>query len=79
MVWAGIMYNDRTTLHIFEQGTVASQLYYREIILDHVHLFRRSVSPYFVFMDDNVCPRRAAEVSDTLERENFEPMEWRAY
>ncbi|GFX71943.1 transposable element Tcb2 transposase [Trichonephila clavipes] len=40
MVWAGIMHNGRTPFHIFVRGSVTSQWYFREIILDHVRIFR---------------------------------------
>lgn len=79
MVWAGIMHNAKTPLHIFERGTVTSQRYCREIVLDHVRLFRGAVGPDFLFMDDNARPHRTAEVSDTLESENIERMTWPAY
>ena len=73
------MHNDRTPLHSFERGTVTSQRYCREIILDHVRLFRDALGPNVLFMDDNARPHRTAEVSDTVESENIERIEWPAY
>lgn len=32
-----------------------------------------------MFMDDNACLNRTAEISDTLESENIECIEWPAY
>lgn len=79
MVWAGIMHNGRTPLHIFDSSTVTSQRYYTEILLGHVRLFRGAMDPDFLFMDDNARPHRTAEVFETLENENIERMEWPAY
>lgn len=79
MVWAGIMHNGRTPLHIFERGSVTSQRYCNEIILGHVRLFRGAVGSDFLFMDDNARPHRSVEVSDTLQSENILRMQWPAY
>ncbi|GFX09369.1 transposable element Tc1 transposase [Trichonephila clavipes] len=79
MVWAGIMLNSRTLFHIFERGDIASQQYCREIILDHVHIFRRAVGTDFLFMDDNAQPHRSVEVSNTLQNENILLMQWRIF
>ena len=38
-------------LYIFERGDVMLERYYREIVLDHVRLFRDVVRPDFLFMD----------------------------
>ena len=78
MVWAGIMYDGRTPLHIFERGSVTSHRYCTEIILDSVRLFRGAVGPDFLFMDDNARPHRSAEVSDTLASEDIVRMQWPA-
>jgi len=40
LVWTGIMYKGRTPLHTFERGSVTSQRYCAEIILNYIHLFR---------------------------------------
>ncbi|GFV21267.1 transposable element Tcb2 transposase [Trichonephila clavipes] len=53
MVWAGIMINGRTRLHVVANGTMTSQRYIVEVILPHVRLFRGAVGDKFVFMDDN--------------------------
>ncbi|GFU99201.1 DDE_3 domain-containing protein, partial [Trichonephila clavipes] len=42
MVWAGIMINGRTRLHVVENGTMTSQRYIDVVLLPHVHLFRDS-------------------------------------
>ncbi|GFY05526.1 transposable element Tcb2 transposase [Trichonephila clavipes] len=79
MVWAGIMHNSRTLLHIFERGSVASQRYCREIILDYIRTFRGAVGPDFLLWTINVRPHRSVKVSDTLQSENILRMQWPAY
>ncbi|GFU86892.1 transposable element Tcb1 transposase [Trichonephila clavipes] len=39
MVWAGIMINDRTRLHVVANGTMTGQRYIDEVLLLHVRLF----------------------------------------
>ncbi|GBM84805.1 hypothetical protein AVEN_217791-1 [Araneus ventricosus] len=39
MVWAGIMLDDRTPLHVFERGTVTGVRYRDEILEPYVRLF----------------------------------------
>ncbi|GFX31339.1 transposable element Tc1 transposase [Trichonephila clavipes] len=53
MVWAGIMINGRTRLHVVANGTMTGQRYIDEVLLPHVRLFRGVVGDKFVFMDDN--------------------------
>ncbi|GFU89653.1 transposable element Tcb1 transposase [Trichonephila clavipes] len=43
MVWAGIMINGRTCLHVVANGTMTSQRYIDEVLLSHVRLFRGAV------------------------------------
>ncbi|GFU20079.1 transposable element Tcb1 transposase [Trichonephila clavipes] len=40
MVWAGIMINGLTRLHMVANGTMTGQRYIEEILLPHVRLFR---------------------------------------
>ncbi|GFT78339.1 transposable element Tcb2 transposase [Trichonephila clavipes] len=61
MVWAGIMINGRTRLHVVANGTMKGQRYIDEVLLPHVRLFRGAVGDKFVFMDDNAtCHRTLA-------------------
>ncbi|GFW55209.1 transposable element Tcb2 transposase [Trichonephila clavipes] len=53
MVWAGIMINGRTRLHVVSNGTMTAQRYIDEVLRPHVRLFRGAVGDKFVFMDDN--------------------------
>ncbi|GFV02791.1 transposable element Tc1 transposase [Trichonephila clavipes] len=48
MVWAGIMINGRTRLHVVANGTMTGQRYIDEVLLPHVRLFRGAVGDKFV-------------------------------
>ncbi|GFU72869.1 hypothetical protein TNCV_4909981 [Trichonephila clavipes] len=48
MVWAGIMINGRTRLHVVANGTMTGQRYIDEVLLHHVRLFRGAVGDKFV-------------------------------
>lgn len=76
MVWAGIMLDGRTDLHIFEAGSVTGQRYIDEVLEPSVRLFRGAVGPGFIFMDDNAPPHRATLVDDFLESEDIQRMQW---
>ncbi|GFT63901.1 transposable element Tc1 transposase [Trichonephila clavipes] len=70
MVWAGIMINGRTRLHVFANGTMTGQRYIDEVLLPHVRLFRGAVGDKFVFMDDNATYLNPIEnVWDALGRQ----------
>ncbi|GFU57523.1 DDE_3 domain-containing protein [Trichonephila clavipes] len=53
MVWAGIMLDGRTPLHIFERGSVTGVRYRDEVLESYVCLFRDACGPEFILMDDN--------------------------
>ncbi|GFV30760.1 DDE_3 domain-containing protein [Trichonephila clavipes] len=42
-VWAGIMINGRTCLHVVANETITGQRYIEEVLLPHVRLFRGAV------------------------------------
>ncbi|GFT08302.1 transposable element Tc1 transposase [Trichonephila clavipes] len=70
MVWAGIMINSRTRLHVVANGTMTGQRYIDEVLLPHVRLFRGAVGDKFVFMDDNATYLNPIEnVWDALGRQ----------
>ncbi|GFT07713.1 transposable element Tcb1 transposase [Trichonephila clavipes] len=70
MVWAGIIINGRTRLHVVANGTMTGQRYIDEVLLPHVRLFRGAVGDKFVFMDDNATYLNPIEnVWDALERQ----------
>ncbi|GFT09830.1 transposable element Tcb1 transposase [Trichonephila clavipes] len=61
-VWAGIMINGRTRLHVVANRTMRGQRYIDEVLLPHVRLFRGAVGDKFGFMDDNATCHRTLAV-----------------
>ncbi|GFU75014.1 transposable element Tcb2 transposase [Trichonephila clavipes] len=78
MVWAGIMINSRTRLHVVANGTMTGQRYIDEVLLPHVRLFRGAVGDKFVFMDDNATCHRTLVVQDCLDSEGIQRLVWPA-
>ncbi|GFY36048.1 transposable element Tcb2 transposase [Trichonephila clavipes] len=78
MVWAGIMINGRTRLHVVANGTLTGQQYIDEVLLPHVRLFRGAVGDKFVFMDDNATCHRTLAVQDCLDSEGIQRLVWPA-
>ncbi|GFT62703.1 transposable element Tcb2 transposase [Trichonephila clavipes] len=78
MVWAGIMINGRTRLHVVANGTMTGQRYIDEVLLPHVRLFRGAVGDKFVFMDDNATCHRTLAVQDCLDSEGIQRLVWAA-
>ncbi|GFW70977.1 transposable element Tcb2 transposase [Trichonephila clavipes] len=78
MVWAGIMINGRTRLHVVANGTMTGQRYIAEVLLPHVHLFRGAVGDKFVFMDDNATCHQTLAVQDCLDSEGIQRLVWPA-
>ncbi|GFX59598.1 transposable element Tcb2 transposase [Trichonephila clavipes] len=76
MVWAGIMINGRTCLHVVANGTMTGQRYIDEVLLPHVRLFRGAVGDKFVFMDDNATCHRILAVQDCLDSEGIQRLVW---
>ncbi|GFX58271.1 transposable element Tcb2 transposase [Trichonephila clavipes] len=76
MVWAGIMINGRTRLHVVANGTMTGQRYIDEVLLPHVRLFRGAVGEKFVFMDDNATCHRTLAVQDCLDSEGIQCLVW---
>ncbi|GFU57248.1 uncharacterized protein TNCV_3634381 [Trichonephila clavipes] len=72
MVWAGIMMNGRTRLHVVANGTMTGQRYIDEVLLPHVRLFRGAVGDKFVFMDDNATCHRTLAIQDCLDGEGIQ-------
>ncbi|GFT51339.1 transposable element Tcb2 transposase [Trichonephila clavipes] len=75
MVWAGLMINGRTRLHVVANGTMTGQRYIDEVLLPHVRLFRGAVGDKFVFMDDNATCHRTLAVQDCLDSEGIQRLE----
>ncbi|GFX64481.1 transposable element Tcb2 transposase [Trichonephila clavipes] len=78
MVWAGIMLNGRTRLHVVANGTLTGQRYIDEVLLPHARLFRGAVGDKFVFMDDNATCHRTLAVQDCLDNEGIQRLVWPA-
>ncbi|GFY22944.1 transposable element Tcb2 transposase [Trichonephila clavipes] len=78
MVWAGIMINERTRLHVVANGTMTGQRYIDEVLLPHVRLFRGAVGDKFVFMDDNATCHRTLAVQDCLDSDGIQRLVWPA-
>ncbi|GFX15778.1 transposable element Tcb2 transposase [Trichonephila clavipes] len=78
MVWAGIMINGRTRLHVVANGTMTGQRYIDEVLLPHVRLFRGAVGDKFVFMDDNATCHRTLADQDCLDSEGIQRLVWPA-
>ncbi|GFY15082.1 transposable element Tcb2 transposase [Trichonephila clavipes] len=78
MVWAGIMINGHTRLHVVANGTMTGQRYIDEVLLPHVRLFRGAVGDKFVFMDDNATCHRTHVVQDYLDSEGIQRLVWPA-
>ncbi|GFX19190.1 transposable element Tcb2 transposase [Trichonephila clavipes] len=78
MVWAGIMINGCTRLHVVANGTMTDQRYIDEVLLPHVRLFRGAVGDKFVFMDDNATCHRTLAVQDCLDSEGIQRLVWPA-
>ncbi|GFU25468.1 transposable element Tcb2 transposase [Trichonephila clavipes] len=72
MVWASIMINGRTRLHVVANGTMTDQRYIDDVLLHHVRLFRGAVGDKFVFMDDNASYHRTLAVQDCLDSEGIQ-------
>ncbi|GFY21810.1 transposable element Tcb2 transposase [Trichonephila clavipes] len=72
MVWAGIMINGRTCLHVVANGTMTGQRYIDEVLLPHGRLFRGAVGDKFVFIDDNTTCHRTLAVQDCLDSEGIQ-------
>ncbi|GFS91193.1 transposable element Tcb2 transposase [Trichonephila clavipes] len=76
MVWAGIMINGRTRLHVVANGTMTGKRYIDEVLLPHVRLFRGAVADKFVFMDDKATCQRTLAVQDCLDSEGIQRLVW---
>ncbi|GFT54737.1 transposable element Tcb2 transposase [Trichonephila clavipes] len=76
MVWAGIMINGRTRLHVVANGTMTGQRYIHEVLLPHVRLFRGAVGDKFVFMDDNATCHRTLAIQDCLDSKGIQRLVW---
>ena len=77
MVWAGISIDDKTDLHVIA-GNLSGVRYRDEILHPIVRPYPGAVGDGFILMDDNARPHRARVVTDYLENETIERMEWQS-
>jgi hypothetical protein len=75
MVWAGISIDGKTDLHVIP-GNLSGERYRDEILHPIVIPYSGAVGYGFILMDDNARPHRARVVTDYLENETIERMEW---
>ncbi|GFX35877.1 transposable element Tc1 transposase [Trichonephila clavipes] len=66
MVWASIMLDGRSRLHVFERGSV-TRVRFRDVLEPYIHLLRCACGPEFVLTDDNMRSHRALLVDEFLE------------
>ncbi|GFS71457.1 transposable element Tcb2 transposase [Trichonephila clavipes] len=78
MVWAGIMFDGRTPLHVFERGSVTGVRYRDEVLEPYIRLLRGACGPEFILMDDIARPNRALLVNEFLESEDIRRKDWSA-
>ncbi|GFV35803.1 transposable element Tc1 transposase [Trichonephila clavipes] len=78
IVWAGIMINGCTRLHVVASGNMTGQRYIDEVLLPHLRLFHGAVGDKFVFMDDNATCHRTLAVHDCLHSEGIQRLVWPA-
>lgn len=74
MVWADIMSDCLTDLHVFKRDIMTAVRYRDEILERYIRLFRYAVGSDFILMDDNERPHRAHLVDDFLEIEDIRRM-----
>lgn len=77
MVWAGVMYNNRTDLVLVPQRLNAVR-YIEHVLEEHVVPAAIGVGPGFLFVQDNARAHSAAVTRDFLRRNEIEVMEWPA-
>lgn len=76
MVWAGIMVNGRTPLHVLQSGSMTGARYITEVLLPHVRLLSGAFGPAFRFMHDNATCHRTISVQDCLDSEDIQRLVW---
>ena len=78
-VWTGISLRYLNDLHIHKRGSVTVVPHLDEGLDPIVKLYASTVGPFFVLIDDNARPNRAAIVYDFLESEETAYREWKGY
>ena len=78
LVWGGVSYDESTDLYIIQNGAFTSVRYRDEILDAFVRPNAGAVGQDFVLMDDNARPHWARVVTEYLEREGIDLMNWTA-
>ena len=78
MVWGGITYANRTRLYVVPGGAMTGVRYRDEVLEPIVVPFAENVGQNIIFMDDNARAHRARVVTEFLEGQGIERMEWPA-
>ena len=76
-VWGGIIRNGKTELFITNQ-TVNATVYQEEILEPIVVPFARNYGLEFLLVDDNALPHRARRITEFLQAQNTNRMDWPA-
>ena len=77
LVWDGVSYGS-TDLYIIQNVALTGLRYRNTILRSYVRLYAGAVGQDFILMDDNACPHRARVVTEYLEREGIDRMDWPA-
>ena len=75
---AGINAQEKTDLHIIDNGTLTALRYVNEILDVYVRPYAGAVGENFILMDDNVHAHRARITDQYLEEATIVRMEWPA-
>lgn len=78
MVWGGITLTGRTGLHICRDGVVNAHRYLEDIVEPYIVPFAAEEGPQFILQHDNARPHTARIVTQYLEENNIEVLEWPA-
>ena len=78
LVWGGVSYDGSTDLYIIQNGALTGVRYRDEILDAFVRPYAGAVGQDFVLVDDNARPHRARVVTEYLEREGIDRMNWPA-
>lgn len=65
-----------TPLHFFDMGTKNAHLYRDEVLEAYMRLFRGTVAPNFMFMNDNANSHWAHTFAYILQEEDIRCMNW---
>lgn len=70
-----VLTGGRTSRHVFTGGSIIKANYCSKVLESNVRLILDTVSPNFIFMDDNVKPHRTTQVSEGLAWEDIQQMD----